>query len=403
MLGGVGFVQPPTPSPLLPILPNSNPGSAWNPNLNNGVNFRNGFLGLQTPQTSATNQGQTIGQSLNWQANNNFGNKLLDILDGANKNRNLNTNFNRNTNVNNQQHFGGNGNPAAAGRNAGAFQQSWAGNNQNQNQFNSGQQNFFSGQQQQKQNDSPFQTRLNELFNNGNQNSQQQNSFLSSNQNDNKNETSNQGSGNSWFFHQNNNNSSDTNHDGDNNDDKFNDDQNNSTSLADEFEKMKEEFEEQLEKYGDWLEEEKERKEDLERIQRYALLIIPFFIFDRETASYFAATELFSVYLEDLGFNDELNTLMLLFVQCVDIRAFSRGRFRLVDGYQTNWYQELYDYILTKAGIDDRIRLGSQMFMPQSPMPEYEDKKRRKKRHIEDFHERLINFAKIQNKVLVTA
>ena len=426
MLGGVGPLQTPAPLNPLPIIPNNNDprqASPWNPNTNNGVNFKNGFLGFQTQSSQAANKRSTFPQ----QANNGqrtWTGQSTQQTNGKTNNRNellgLATNSNqllgqleryRSTNqqniVNQNQYYQDNSKERQ--NQSGNYQQQ-SGNNVKQ----SGNNQPISGQYQQqngnyqKQNSpqqqqpivsrpSLFEYNSPQIFQQPITNTkpaltEQRNSWNSwlSPSDDNKNATSHSMAGfQPWRFNNNAPNAQGTSNarDQTNGMNGNQDNKEGTDSLSDKIEKLQEDFEEKMEAYQDQKEQEKKDKKKLEQIRRYALLLVPFFIFDKPTAAYFVATELFSVYLDDLGFDDELNTIVLLFVQCVDVRALSRGRFKFVEGYQTNWYQELYDYSLTKAGIDDRIRLGSQMFMPQSPMPTYEDKKRRKKRHVADLQD----------------
>ena len=49
-------------------------------------------------------------------------------------------------------------------------------------------------------------------------------------------------------------------------------------------------------------------------------------------AAYFGATELIGQYLTDLGVSDGWSLIILIFIQCVDMKALLRGRFKFVEG-----------------------------------------------------------------------
>lgn len=132
-----------------------------------------------------------------------------------------------------------------------------------------------------------------------------------------------------------------------------------------------------FENYMDYMEEQKERREKLEEMRKYAILMIPFFVFPRDVAAFFALTELVQFYLAKLGYTDEESLVFLVLMHGVDAKALSRKKFKLVNGYKTNWLIDVYDYVLSKLEVNDLFRLGTQMLFPQGPKPTYEEDVRR--------------------------
>ena len=49
-------------------------------------------------------------------------------------------------------------------------------------------------------------------------------------------------------------------------------------------------------------------------------------------AAYFAITDILGTFLTKLGVSDGWSLIILIFVQCVDVVALSRGRFKFVEG-----------------------------------------------------------------------
>lgn len=128
---------------------------------------------------------------------------------------------------------------------------------------------------------------------------------------------------------------------------------------------------EEFEKYIDKLEEQEKAQKKLDRMRKYAILILPYFIFPRNVAAYFVATELVQTYLTDLGVTDEGTLLFLFAMHSIDIARLAKGRLSMVKGFKLNWYIDIFDYALSKLKLNDLTRIGSLMFFKHTAKPDY--------------------------------
>ena len=129
-----------------------------------------------------------------------------------------------------------------------------------------------------------------------------------------------------------------------------------------------------FEKYIDDMEDRSERNtKRTDDLKFYLTLMASFFVLPREVAAYFSTGKLINFYFGELGYSLETALFFMLFIRAVNIPQFAHGRLVLVDGYLPSWLKELYNYSLSKMEVDDLIRIGSQLFFPQGPMPDYGD------------------------------